>query len=292
MNLARKIFSAVMAAIILVSLNFCEASRKIIAVMPLENVSGYEEQKVAEIMTEQLIVALHSSGSYTVVERTQMGTILKEQEFQNIAVEPSKAIELGKIIGADYSMIGKVTMAMVDSNPTADTVARLGELIGLEEIGLEELGAAADKYVHKFKGKIMLEFRFVNNTTGEIILAKTVEGSKSGSNEVNAFNNACKQAAENFLREIDSLNPFVARVADIDGENIYIDQGSENGLRCGEKLTVSRESSPIIVNGKVVGMKKNEIGKVKVIEVNLDYAICKVDDKKMDVQKGDVVRRG
>ena len=266
----RKILAATIAIVTLCSLNFCEAAKKIVAVMPLENVSGYNEEKVAEIMTEQLTVAIYSAGSYTVVERTQLGAILREQGFQNIAVDPSRAVELGKLSGADYTLVGKVTMAFVEANPTANAIATIGSVLGLEE-----LSTTAGNFVHKFKGKIGLEYRLVDNTTGEIITAKTIEGNKSGSSVTAAFNNACKNAAENFLRDLNSINPFRARVAEISGSDIYIDQGSESGIRPGEILIVARETSPIIVNGKIVDMKQSEVGKIKVVEVHSDYAICK-----------------
>ncbi|MBR6713361.1 MAG: hypothetical protein IKI76_10275 [Selenomonadaceae bacterium] len=282
----RKIIAAMSALAIICSLNLCEA-KKVVAVMPLENVSGYDEELVAEIMTEQLIVAIHSSGLYTVVERAQMGTILREQGFQNIAVDPSQAVELGKLTGADYSMIGKVTMAVAEVNPTLTAVTGLSNIFKLE--GLGEIVA---EHVHKVKGRIALEFRLVDNTTGEIIMAKTVEGSKSGSTANAAFNNACKVAADNFLKELDSINPFRARVAAINGSDIYIDQGSNAGLRVGDILIVARESEPIVVNGKIVAMKQNEIGKVKVVEVNSDYAVCRSEGLGNSICQGDVVKRG
>ena len=283
----KKFLIAVLASVIVCSLNFCEAAKKIVAVMPLENVSGYSEEKVAEIMTEQLIVAIHSSGSYTVVERPQMGTVLREQGFQNIAVDPSQAVELGKLSGADYSMLGKVTMAVVEDNPTASAVEQITNLFGLGDIG-----SMAGQYVHKFKGKIALEFRFVDNTTGEVVIANTVEGNKSGSTVTDAFNNACKNAAENFLKALDSLNPFRARIAEINGADIYIDKGSESGLRSGEILIVAREGSPIVVNGRTVGMKQTVFGKIKVVEVYSDYAICRAEENSpVVVHKGDVVKR-
>ena len=285
--MTRKIFAAILTVAIVCSLNICAAAKKIVAVMPLENISSYSEQQVAEIMTEQLTVAIHASGVYTVVERTQLGTVIREQGFQNVAVDPAKAVELGKLSGADYSMLGKVTMATVDNNPTANVVAQLGGVLGLGDIG-----AVAEQYVHKFKGKIELELRLVDNETGEIILAKTVQGSKSGSTVVNAFNNACKNAAENFLHELDNINPFRARVADINGNDIYIDHGSESGLRRGETLIVAHEGAPIVVNGKVVAVRQTEIGKVKVVEVNADYAVCHADDNAGNIHKGDVVKRG
>ena len=280
----RKIFAAIIAVAIVCSLNICAAAKKTVAVMPLENVSGYNEQKVAEIMTEQIIAALYTSGTYTQVERAQLGAVIREQGFQNIAVDPSKAVELGKLSGADYSMLGKVTMAIIEPNLTAGLVSRIGGALGIGDIS-----ATAGQYIHKFKGRIAFEFRFVDNETGEIVLAKTVEGSKSGATVPDAFNNACKHAAENFLRELDSLNPFSARVAEISGSDIYIDSG--NGLRRGETLIVVREGAPIVVNGRIVGTRQTEVGKVTVVEVYADYAVCRAEDRASGIRRGDVVKR-
>ena len=284
--LLKKFLIVIFAGMIICSLNFCEAAKKIVAVMPLENVSGYSEEKVAEIMTEQIIVAIHASGAYTVVERPQMGAILREQGFQNIAADPSQAVELGKLSGADYTMVGKVTMAVVENNPTSSAVAQISSLFGLGDIG-----AMAGGFVHKYKGKIGLEFRFVDNTTGEVVIANTVEGSKSGSSVTDAFNNACKNAAENFIKSLDSINPFRATIAEIYGSDIYIDKGSEAGLRLGEILIVAREDKPIVVNGRVVAVRQNEVCKIKVVELNSDYAVCRVEGINNGVRTGDIVKR-
>lgn len=191
----RKIIAAMCALMIICSLN-CAAAKKLVAVMPLENISGYNEEKVAEIMTEQIIAAIHATGNYTVVERTQLGAILREQGFQNIAVDPSRAVELGKLAGADYTLVGKVTMAFVEENPTATTIQTIGAALGLG--GFTE---TAGGFIPKFKGRVGFEYRLVDNTTGEIINVKIVEGSKSGASVASAFHNSCKNAAENFLKD-------------------------------------------------------------------------------------------
>ena len=197
----RRLIAAMCALMIICSLN-CAAAKKLVAVMPLENVSGYNEQKVAEIMTEHLTVAIHNSGTYTVVERTQLGAILREQGFQNIAVDPSQAVELGKLSGADYTLVGKVTTAFVETDSTAATIAAIGAALGLDGV-VNTVGGL----VHKFRGQIGLEYRLVDNTTGEVIAAKMVEGSKSGSSVEAAFNNACKNAVENFLKSFNAIKP-------------------------------------------------------------------------------------
>ena len=283
-KLIGKIFAAMCAVAIMCSMNYCSA-KKIVAVIPLENVSGYDEQKVAEIMTEQLIVAMHSNGAYTVVERARLEAIVQEQELQYTLGDPNQAVELGKLLGADYSMVGKVTMAVVEVNPTANTISALDEMLGLGKIG-----GIVEDFVHKFKGRIQLDIRFVDNTTGEVILARTVAGNKSGASVESALNNACKQAAENFIKNLNTLNPFRARVADISGNEIYIDKGSNDGLRCGEILTIYRESAPIVVNGKTVGFKRGKVGKARVVEVNDDYSVCKTVGSTV-AHKDDIVSR-
>ncbi|MBR1645558.1 MAG: hypothetical protein IJ685_02150 [Selenomonadaceae bacterium] len=280
-----KIFFATLATVIFCSLNFCEAAKKTIAVMPLENVSGYSDQRIAEIMTEQLLVAIHSSGNYTVVERAQMGTVIKEQGFQNIAGDPNKSAESGKLSGAEYTLVGKVTMTVVEQNTAAKAVSTI-----TRALKLNNLETAAGKFVNQFKSKVKLEIRFVDSKTGEVVIAKTIEGNKSGATQAEALNAACKDAAENFLRELDTINPFRARIAEVSGEDVYIDRGSQDGLRKGETLVVAREGAPIVVNGKVVAVKQTVVGKIKVIEVNSDYAVCKKESS--EIHKGDVVKRG
>ena len=253
-----------------------EAAKKVVAVMPLENLSGYEEQKVAEIMTEQLSTTIHNSGNYTVVERTQLSTVLKEQGFQNIAANPQTAVETGKLTGAQYTILGKVTMADVTAN----------EL----KVIANRFGIGKGKLANPYECKVALDFRFVDNQTGEVIFAKTVEGTKAGDSKEIVLYGACKEAAQNALLEIQNHNPFVARIVEIAGEDIYIDQGVESGLHKGETLVIAREGGPIVINGKIVGMKQTKVGLAQVVEVNAEYSICRIT---LDngVKKNDIVKR-
>ena len=289
----KKILVAVMAAFtIFCSILSAEAARKVVAVMPLENVYGYNTENVAEIMTEEIMVALQNSGKYSVVERTQMATILKEQGFQNIAADPSTAVEIGKLIGADYSLIGKVTMAALEKNPARGIVENILESItkNSPDTGGLDINSAS-RFVNGLKGKVVVDIRFVNNETGELVFAKSFTGVKSGATPESALYESCKAAATNFLNEITAN--LTGRIAEIDGDEIYIDQGNESGLQLGDTLLIIRETSPIEVNGQIVGMKTSPVGKARVTEINADYSICKIisTEKGKSVQKGDVVKR-
>ena len=284
--LSRTFFKLLIFILVILNLTVsAEAAKKIVAVMPMENVSGYDAANVAEIMTEQLIVTIINSGQYTAVERTQMASVLREQGFESLTGGNSKD-EDTNLSGADYTVVGKITMAATVQN----TTRRLIDSLFSNPESRSGIIGGIIKSTNARKGKIELDVRFVDNRTGEIVFAKTFSGSKSGQNDEMALHEACKEAAENFLKELQELNPFVARVEDISGNDIYIDQGSDSGLRKGEVLIVARETVPITVKGKIVGMKNNAICRAKVTEVNSEYAICKVD-KASAVKKGDIVRR-
>ena len=267
-----KLFVALVTVMMAFHAISCEAAKKVVAIMPLEDVSGYTEAKVAEIMTEELTSALYQSGRYTVIERNQMATVLKEVGFQMTgAVDPNKAVEAGKLLGAQYVVIGKVTMAGVDIN----TPVIINDFIPVKVVG-------------KLKGKIGVNYRFIDVQTGEIKYMGDAEGSEPGNTKENAIYKACKEAAKNVLKEM--VSNIKARVADISGDDIYIDAGKESGFHNGESLDIVRETSPIEINGKIVGMKEVAVGTAKVTEVNDEYSVCKVTSHSDAVKKGDVVK--
>ena len=277
----KKFIGAVFAmCLILFSTFSAQAAKKVVAIMPLENVSGYTQANVAQVMTEQLINVIHNSGQYTVIETTQRGAVMKQQGFENIV--GSQEVDFGNQTNSDYTVVGKVIMATVTQNQTKNLI---GALFG---------GGKNDALINLANGrkaKVELDVRFVDNKSGQVVFSKTFTGSKSGQNDAMALSGACKEAAENFLKELQGVNPMMARVAEIYGDKVYIDQGSASGLQKGETLIISREGAPIMVNGKIVDMRRDDICKAKVIEVNAEYSICKAD-KPTQVRKGDVVRRG
>ena len=115
------------------------------------------------------------------------------------------------------------------------------------------------------------------------------EGSEPGNTKENAIFKACKEAAADVLKNI--VKNVRARVAEVSDDTIYIDSGTDGGFREGEVLTIVRETSPITINGKIVGMKEINVGTAKVIEVNSEYSICKITSHNGSVNKGDIVKR-
>ena len=107
--------------LMLIFFNFtisAEAAKKVVAIMPMENVSGYDAANVAEIMTEQLIVTISNSGQYTAVERTQMASVLREQGFESLTGNGDSNNENSNLKDSDYTVVGKITLAATTVNET------------------------------------------------------------------------------------------------------------------------------------------------------------------------------
>ena len=267
-------------ALLIFTLIFCtafsaEAALKTVAIMPIENISDYRSLDISQIMAEKLTAATQNSGRYIIVEREKMAAILEEQGFQNLTSDPDSAVEIGKFKGVNYSIFAKITNVNVSKNLWSKILPKNAE----------------KGVVNGWSAKVEVDIRFVDNKSGQIVFAENFIGTKGGINENDAVQSACKEAAKNFFDKL--MSTAVGRVVDVSGSDIYIDQGSESGLRVGDILAVVRETSPIEVNGKIVGMKTISIGKIQVTEINDEYSICKVVSLEygMDIIKGDVIKR-
>ena len=269
-----KFFSILVFAMLTIFSMPCQAEKKTIAVIPFEDASGYSSKYVnvnaAEIMTEELTSALHQSGRYTVIERSQLDVVLKEMGFQMTgAVDPAKAVKAGKLLGAQYVVIGKVTLAKTTSST---------DLLSLTSI------------IGSFRAKIVFNYRFVDVQTGEIKYVGNIKG--SGSNKESrdmALYAACQKVSQNVLKDL--IIDIKAKVVQVTDDLIYIDVGSNGGFIKGERLTIVRETEPIEINGEIVGMREINIGAAKVTEINDKYSVCKITKGNGAIQKGDIVKK-
>ncbi|MBR2179618.1 MAG: hypothetical protein IJ862_04390 [Selenomonadaceae bacterium] len=285
----RKLLSIIFiltVAFMAVSALSCEAAKKVVAVMPIESPYDETARKVAEIMETQLTRALHDSSNYTVVERNQLSTAMKEIGFQMTgAVDPNKTIQVGKMLGVQYSVISKVSVAELANNK--DKII-LGTLLGLG------MGGGTTPNMDKFVAKIAVDIKFIDNETGEIVLMTQVKGEKGGESEESVLNEACKIAADDFLTQIQKKNPFTAMVLEAYGEEIYIDAGSNAGLHEGDILELFKEDAPIKnMEGKIIAVRSTTLGRIQVKTVYDEYSICQVISRSSydTIARGISVRR-
>lgn len=106
--------------------------------------------------SDMLTTELVKTKKYRIFERDKIASVMKEQGFQmSGAVEPTTAVQVGKLIGVKYILTGAVT-----------------------EYGIAKSGVEAGGYVDvgKVRYSTSVDVRAVSVETGEILFADTGSG--------------------------------------------------------------------------------------------------------------------
>ncbi|MCP5003548.1 MAG: hypothetical protein GY941_06275 [Planctomycetes bacterium] len=263
-----------------------------VAIMDFQNRAQYRGWRVGSGASDMLATALVKTGKFSVYEREKLASILKEQELgASGVIDQSTASQIGKVIGVEYIITGAVTEYGQSGS---------GGGGGGVEVGKKHYSAAVD-------------VRMVNATTGEIVFADTASKSRSGV-KVRIFGygggeghnekkstEALRMAIDEIAQKITSLplstsearpgtttagsgthkvppsaafgSPGIL-VADVDGNIISLNNGSDGGLKTGQTVVIKRQRKVIKdpKTGKVIKIKYNTIGTIKLTEVDAAYA--------------------
>jgi curli biogenesis system outer membrane secretion channel CsgG len=147
-----------------------KAQRPLIAVMDFDYGTidnWWGQYDIGKGMADQVVNALLEDGSFRVIERKKLDTILAEQDFAHSdRADPSaaKLAKIGKVLGVKYILAGSITKFATESRGGGVRVKGIG------------LGGK------KAKSEGALTARVIDATTGEIMIsAKGLgESSKGG----------------------------------------------------------------------------------------------------------------
>ena len=244
----------------------------------------------AKGVSDLLTNALVKDGTYIVLERSKVEQILKEQNFgASGRVDASTAAQIGKILGADAVIIGTITQFNLEQSKSGGSI---GGFLGI--------GANTEKN----KAFVQVNSRLVSTTTGEILAVAEGEGnaSKSGGgsflgisggsstdNTDTLLSTAAESAIVKMSSELVTANAKLATlpsvlptvsaiVADITGNLITINKGSESGFKSGMNLSTERVVKEVKdpQTGKVLRSITSPIGRVELIEISNGYATGKI----------------
>jgi curli biogenesis system outer membrane secretion channel CsgG len=115
-------------------------------------------------MADQVVDSLVNDGSFRVIERKKLDTVLAEQDFaRSDRADPSaaKLAKVGKVLGVKYIVSGSITKFATESRGGAVRVKGIG------------LGAK------KAKSEVNLTARIIDATTGEILVSAKGHGESS-----------------------------------------------------------------------------------------------------------------
>ncbi len=149
-----------------------------IAIMDFEakDIPKSEAVKISELIRNDII----NTGSYTVVERSQMDKILKEQGFQQTGcTDVSCAVEIGKMLSTKKILVGTVMQL-------GDNIVITGRIVDVEK-GTAEF---SEKQTAGSKNQIYSAVsKFVDNLTDKINGNYKNSGTENGTKSAQADNN-------------------------------------------------------------------------------------------------------
>lgn len=275
-----------------VSVSLFAAGTPLVAVMDLENKSGWHGHDIGSGMSDMLVTELLSTKKVKVIEREQLKKVMAEQQLGMSGMLTSEsAAKIGKLLGCQYIITGSIT-----------------------EYGTSSGGAAiAGIGVKKNTAVAALDIRVIDTTTGQIVSAASGKGSKSsgaldlsggvlptdvsiGSRDFNssqigqAVREACKQAADKIVGEI--AGEWSGSIVSVAGTVITINGGKNVGLVKGDVFSIIRKGEALTdpETGESLGSEDTEIGTIKVTEV-LEKMSKAVVVKGEGFQRGDAVKK-
>lgn len=237
-----------------------------------------EYASAATYATGCMMSELSKGMDYMLLERTHLDELLSEQALSKTgAIAENSLVESGKMLGADYIMFGTVDSKRKESSGFSFFITSGSE-----------------------KTFVKVTARIVDTRTGEVVMAGEVDGKKrSGSTfkvglpglpetsllstklVINqqiddATAEAVRDGVTQLVQEFKRQKPLYANVVKIEGENIYLNVGTEQGVQKKDKFQLIT-SEKVIRNastGEVVDVIEKYGDKLTVKEANANSCIC------------------
>lgn len=258
--------------------------------------------QVDSVVADMLTTALRRNG-WRVLERQELNEVVREQQLvRSGTVDPSTAVEAGKVVGAQYLIAARATEFGVRD-------ARHGGLFGLGPFGGVQIRSAT--------GRVVLDARVIDVRTGDVLGTATGEGKISnyggtlfggswvggaialGGVDVNSkewseslLGRSARKAVDLVLSRLLGTSGVISGrvLAALDNDVCVVGLGSNDGLRVGDELEVVALRAIRDRAGEPVWTEEEVVGRVAVTEVRSDRSKVKLLEGK-DIGEDHLVRR-
>jgi|RhiMetdeSRZDD1v2_1073273.scaffolds.fasta_scaffold01700_2 curli biogenesis system outer membrane secretion channel CsgG len=266
---------------------------------------------IADLIVDELV----KDGTYSVIERKQLDTILAEQNFSNSdRADASTAAKIGKVLGVNVIIVGSVTQFGTEKKDL-----NVGALAGrFGGFGAGKVGT------QKGKANVAVTARAVDVNTAEILTSATGKGQSQrsgvllgglgaggggiGGGEVNMgsseyretiLGEATYQAVGQVSRELIGASGKIPTttveirglVADVSGDSVILNVGTSQGVQPGTTLKILRVTRVVKdpATGKVLREITEQVGQVRISEADAGSSSGKIVSGN-EVKTGDLVR--
>ncbi len=267
---------------------------------------------VSDLMVDRLV----ADGTYSVIERKRLETVLAEQDFSNSArADARSASKIGKILGVDVIIVGSITQFGTEKKNFS--VGGIGRKVW-GGLGSGDIGT------QKGKAKVAITARFIDVNTGEILASTTGVGESKrsglllggsggsypgyGGGNVSMTSSdfretiigeATHAAVGNTVNGLTAFNSKIpinkvelrGVVADVLGRTVILNIGKAQGVQVGDTLKVIRATRTVKdpETGKVLREVTQEVGQIRIDEVDDGSATATITSG-TGIKVGDIVR--
>lgn len=236
-------------------------------------------------LAAQMVTSLIDSNRVLVVERAILSKVLIEQELgQSRLSSPLTQTPAGQLLGVDYLIVGQVTEFEERQMGGGSSLAIM------KGFGPKISGDAVAAHV-------AIDLRVIDSRTGEILHSHRSQGrawDKSIGTKIDykfiefggeffhktplgkATRAAIGDAVDFILQVIEKRNEelsWLARVIDVDGQNIYFDAGRGANIVPGDQFVISAVQKVLTdpETNEILGLVEQKVGVVQAVQVESKY---------------------
>ena len=223
--------------------------------------------------TDAIISNLTKTNRFIVIDRQEVGQLLKEQMAQAMAKDVPLPSTMGDLEGADYMIYGSLTNFNIEDKKSNVSVLN-------EEVKLRI-------------GYVEGNMRIVASRTGEVLVSRKISIKEKLDTDIKhklAAEKLSDKYAERVVANlINAVYPI--KVAAVSGNGIYINRGKDGSLNVGDNLKVYRIEDRITDpdTGAETGFVETEIATIKIESTEDSTSKCSVVSGS-NLEKGDVAK--
>lgn len=271
--------------------------RVTVAIMPFEaSVHGdFQRMDVGRQLTELVTDKLVNAGEFDVVERSRIAAVLDEQDFgASGRVDPSHAVELGRLLGAQVLVFGSVSRFEMSSGAGVS-------FGGFSLSGTTGRAALTGRIVDATTGVILGSVEGTGEATGASFSVRNFEGISFQASEFqdSALGRAVTRAVDDFTDQMsriieankDRVLAAKARselkgvVVAVIPNGIVVNIGEQHGVRRENLLEVYR----LMEVPGLADPVRIPVGEARVISVDPGAAVAMLETVVSAVEIGDIV---
>jgi curli biogenesis system outer membrane secretion channel CsgG len=302
-----------------------DGGKKRIGVATFENTSEFEG--LGNRMADMLVSGLMQNRNYELIERAQLSKVLEEQGLGMTGLlEPSEAVQVGKIANLDYIVIGSIIEARADEKASiksavagaiAGAAVSLADgrnsrrssriIVGNRTSAGQGIADATSGASYSTDFGISITVKVVEVETGTVLLtedASAEDTRKWGKTQhvpstedfIKIAREAVRKVSNKIVWELDPLEPAVLLV---EGDELTIDKGRKDGIAQGQRFVIIREGEPLYdLSGNLVGVKTIEIADIDILRAEATTAVGRIltvskdpaAKKNYEVKRGDLAK--